>query len=70
MTSEELREVIEQAAQADHKKITGGGFRNNPALASVRNVAQARNIIKRFLDGCPEWISVLELRELMDGEHE
>lgn len=66
MTSEELREVIEQAAQADHKKITGSGFRN--ALANDRNVAQARNIIKRFLDGCPDWISVLEIRELMDGD--
>jgi phage terminase Nu1 subunit (DNA packaging protein) len=63
----EIDDAIANAASADNESQTPVLMRRGFSNVSMRRLAMARQIIRRFLEDVPDGATVLELREAIDG---
>jgi hypothetical protein len=63
----EIHAAIENAASADNEQQTPIMLRPGFSNVSDRRVNTAREIIRRFLEYVPDGMTVLELRDAIDG---
>lgn len=60
--------AVEAAANTNDPGLTSLDI-GRPAVASVRQEKHTANVIRRFLEACPEDCSVRDLLESLEGVH-
>jgi hypothetical protein len=60
--------AIEAAANANDPRLTSLNI-GRPSVVSVHREKHTANVIRRFLEACPEDCSVRDLLESLEGVH-
>lgn len=60
--------AVEAAASANDPRLTSLDI-GRPSVASVHREKHTANVIRRFLEACPEDCSVRDLLESLEGVH-